>query len=244
MKAQTLTVFTAATALTSVMAIANVANAANFTCSTVDGAGNGATRTCSTEFAPETTDIINESLFLPQFQSSFGTLNSAILEFTGLIEGDAGFESKDARPTTIKVDLSGLLSLEESNGTNLFELNPSKSYQYNVTAYDGKIDFAGTSGRTLEGVTAQQTAQKTYTGSELSPFIGTGSLNYAFSGVATSNVKGTGNIISYVNTRAGAGLKISYNYTKKIPEPATTLGLGVVAAFGLLSQRKKVWKKA
>ncbi|MFB2973674.1 choice-of-anchor E domain-containing protein [Aerosakkonema sp. BLCC-F183] len=245
MKAHFFKAVTAVTALTAVMATNDIAKAASFTCSTIYGAGNDATRICSTSLAPSLTDIIDESLFLPQFNSSeLGTLNSVTLEFTGLLAGGAGFESKDAKSTTITVELGGLLTLQDLNGQSLFALNPKKSYNYSVTNYDGIINFAGTSGKTIDGVTAQQTGQKIYTGSELATFIGAANIEYLFSAEAKSKVTGTGNIISYVDTFAGADLKVSYQYTRKVPEPSVIFGLGAAVILAILVERKKFSKKA
>ncbi|MFB2835978.1 choice-of-anchor E domain-containing protein [Floridanema evergladense] len=244
MKAAFISSIAAITASLGIVATSGVAKAYDFTCSTVDGIGNDATRTCFTQLAPDWTDIFNAPLFLPQFNSSYGTLNSAILEFDGLIQGNAGFESRNATASTITVDLSGLLTLNDADGNSLLSLNPQQFYNYDVTRYDGSTDYAGTSGKTLEGLTAEDSGSKTYTGSELTSFVGTGTVNYSFSAEATSNVRGPGNMRSYVDTKAGAGVKISYNYTRKIPEPTTVIGLGVAAGLGLFSKRNKVWKKA
>ena len=232
------------TALLGIVATSRVAKADDFACFTVDGVGNEATRTCSTNLAPDLTDIFDAPLFLPQFNSSFGILNSATLEFTGLIQGDAGFESRNATPSTITVDLSGLLTLKDASGTSLLELNPQQFYNYNVSKYDNILDYAGTSGKTLEGLTVEDSGNKTFSGAELTSFIGNSTLNYFFSGEATSTIRGSGNIRSYVDTYAGAGIKISYNYTKRVPEPTPIVGLGVVAGLALLTKKNKICKKA
>jgi len=244
MKTKLLTVMTTVTLLTSVLSTTKIAQASSFTCNVVDGIDNDATRTCSTSFALDWTDIIDETLFLPQFKSSWGTLNSATLIYDGQIEGDAAFENRSARTSTITVNLAGLLTLKDSDGNTLFELTPHDSSSYSVARSDGALDYSGTSGKTLEGLNAQQTGQTTFTGSDLTPYIGGGTINYSFSAVANSSVIGSGNINSYINTKAGSSLKIAYNYTRKIPEPSTTLALGLLAGFGLLSQRKRVFTKA
>ncbi len=50
---------------------------------------------------------------------------------------------------------------------------------------------------------------------------------------------------SYIDTYAKAGIKVTYDYddVKSVPEPSTTLGFGLIAGLGLLSQRKKSWLK-
>lgn len=247
MKAKLLTAITATTALTATLSIANVANAASLSYT----ASYQQTEE-DKEYVPYEgyglTDIKNALLSIQKFDSSLGTLDSVMIDFTGSMIGDAQFESRDSRPQTVTVDLSGLVTLTGPNDTTLFDLNPTNQTQYNVSRYDGRTDFAGTSGRTIEGLKAEETGSKTLTdASSLSSFVGSGSVNFSFSSTATSVVKGSGNIVSGVNTYSKAGIKVTYNYSeapRKIPEPSVTLGLGLLAGFGLLSQKKRVFKKA
>lgn len=194
------------------------------------------------------TDINNSILSIQKFDSSLGTLNSVILEFTGSMIGDAEFESRDARPQTITVDLSGLLTLAGPDNSTLFELNPQTINPYNVSAYDGKTDFDGTSGKTIKGIPAEKTASSTLTTlSSLAPFIGTGTVDFSFSAQAKSAVKGSGNLVSGISTYAKGGVKVTYDYTaeapRKIPESSMVLGLGLIAAIGILSQTNNVFNR-
>ncbi|MBD2771874.1 choice-of-anchor E domain-containing protein [Iningainema tapete] len=229
MNTKLLGLLTATTALTGIVATTGVANAATLS------------YTANTDF--ETTNIINSPLSIKKFDAELGILNSVKIDFTGKIQGDAGFESRDAKPATITLDFSGLLELKLADGPYLFNnINPKQSYSYNVTAYDKKLDFAGTSGNTVEGLMATQSASKTFATSEfLDYFTGMGDVNFLFSALADSKVTGSGNISSYVNTEAASSVKVTYNYTKKkkVPEPTTLLGIGLVAGYGFLSQKKK-----
>ncbi|OKH34074.1 hypothetical protein NIES2119_21470 [[Phormidium ambiguum] IAM M-71] len=193
------------------------------------------------------TDIVDSILSIQQFDSSLGTLNSVFIEFTGNMRGDAEFESRDARPQTITVDLSGLLTLVGPNNNPVFELKPQEIRQYDVTRFDGTVDFGGTSGRTITGISAEASTSETIADlSALTPFIGNGTVDFSFSANAESSVRGSGNILSGISTFAKADIKVIYDYTevpKKVPESSMVLGLGLIAGFGLLSQRKNVFNR-
>lgn len=193
------------------------------------------------------TDIVNSILSIQKFDSSLGTLNSVLVEFTGSMRGDAEFESRDARPQTITVDLSGLLTLVGPDNNPVFNLNPQEIRQENVSRYDGVTDFGGTSGRTISGISAEASTSETITDfSALAPFIGSGTVDFSFSARAQSAIRGSGNIISGISTFAKADIKVIYDYTevpKKVPESSMVLGLGLIAGFGLLSQRKNVFNR-
>lgn len=193
------------------------------------------------------TDIENSILSIQKFDSSLGTLNSVFIKFTGNMRGDAKFESTDRRSQTITVDLSGLLTLVGPNNNPVFELKPQEIRPYNVTRFDGKEDYDGTSGRTISGISAEASTSETIKDlSALAPFIGTGTVDFSFSANAESSVRGSGNIGSVINTFAKADIKVIYDYTevpKKVPESSMVLGLGLIAGFGLLYQRKSVFNK-
>lgn len=251
MKAQLLTGLTAAAALAGIVATADIANAGSLTRSTVYQQTEFDRENVPTNYYDQgygRTDI-NSVLSIQKFRPTQGTLKSVTINFSGDIIGDGGFENRDARPQTITANLLGDLDLKLPDGTSLFDLNPTNSRRFeNVSRSDGTLDYAGASGRTFEGLAATAFGQKTFTDSSfLQQFMGSGSMNFSFSATATSTFTGSGNVSSYVDTFARSALMVTYEYEelpRKIPEPATTVGLGVVAGLGLLSQKKKSWKKA
>jgi hypothetical protein len=227
----------AATTLAGIIATTGSANAASISYNT------------STDF--QLTNISNAPLSVQKFDSSLGTLNSVTLTFTGDLEGNAKFENLGASSTPITVNLAGQLGLTLA-GQSLFSINPQETYPqdssgYQVGAFDGTIDFAGTSGKTIQGLTAQKSETQSFTDAQfLQAFTGTGNLDFLFSALATSTVSGSGNMISQITTLAKAGVKVTYDYdpAQSVPEPSAALGFGLVAGIGLLSQRKKNWLKA
>ncbi|MBD2360679.1 PEP-CTERM sorting domain-containing protein [Anabaena minutissima FACHB-250] len=221
----------AATTLAGIIATAGAANAA-----TISYSGG-------TDFA--LTDIIDQSINVQKFDASLGTLKSVILEFDGAIAGGAGFENRGNSAAQVAVKFASDLTLELDQ--ILLSINPQNISTYQVARYDGTTDNAGASGRTLDNLSAAQSGSQSYTDSQiLQSFIGTGNLNFLFSAIATSEIIGSGNMSSYFDTFAKAGVKVTYDYdpVQSVPESSTTLGFGLIAGISLLSQRKKSWLKA
>lgn len=226
MKTKFCSVLVAATTFLSIIATTGSANAASLT------------RTSPTDYAP--TDIIDTPLSIQKFDSDLGTLNSVEINFTSNLKGDAGFENRSPQAAQVTVDLASQVALKLNN-QSLFTLSPENTSTYQVDAQAQK---------TVEGLTANKSETKTFTDSNLlQSFIGTSNLDFLFSTLANSTVAGPGNISSYVNTYAKAGVNVTYNYDdkkppKKVSEPSAVLGIGLVAGFRLLSQRKRSFSKA
>jgi hypothetical protein len=223
----------AATTLAGIVATAGSANAASLS------------YTGSTNF--KTTNIVNEAISVQKFDSSLGTLTGVKLKFTSDIKGSIGFENLGSSPADITVTLGSNVNLKLGN-SSLFSMSPATSQTYqNVAAFDGAIDFKPPSGLDVQGLNATKSDQTTITDSQmLQSFIGTGNLNFLFSAIATSNVSGSGNIVSMISTLAKGTVAVTYDYdpVKSVPEPSAAIGIGLVAGIGLLSQRKKSWLKA
>lgn len=217
-----------ATTFAGIVATSGVANAASLTSSS------------STVFKP--TNISDSPLSVQQFDTSLGALKSVTIEFTGDLLGTAEFENRSPSSTPVTVNLGSNLGLKLNN-QSLFALNPQNSFNYQVGGFDGTIDFGGTSGKSITGLSASKSDTKTYTDNQfLQSFIGTGNLEFLFSAFAQSEVTGSGNMISSITTEAKAGIKVTYDYEalKTVPEPSAVIGLGLIAGIGMLSKNKKI----
>lgn len=247
MKVQGLTGIAAATLLTGIVSSAGIANAASLSRS-----ASYQQTDFDKEEVPEPylsqgyglTDI-EAPISIEKFDSALGTLKSVTLSYSASMKGQGGIENRSATPRSVTVNLSGLLSLSGPNSANLFQLNPQKNLAYNLARYDGKLDYAGASGRTFEGLTADTSGTQVFTDPNiLQWFTGSGMLDFLFTATAQSAVTGSGNISSFINTFAKADLNITYDYDPTpIPEPSTMLGLAGVLG-GIALQRKKAMKKA
>lgn len=217
------------------------------------GFANAGTLSFIDEFDFKTTNF-EETLTINKFDTNLGTLNSIEFEFTGAVKGDVKFESLDAAESTVTATLSSVLELNLPDDDTLFaELNPFVSVSDELSAYDGTIDFGGTSGRSYtrdEGNGVQGSTTKTIkidapTESDLALFAarGGGSLDFSVNAEGRSVGTGSGNLITQFATLASAGIRVSYDYEenepRKIPEPTGALGIGIAGGLALLRKRKK-----
>ncbi|MEH1859399.1 MAG: choice-of-anchor E domain-containing protein [Nostoc sp.] len=209
------------------------------------GAVNAASLSYSSSTDYDFTNIIDAPLSVQKFDSSLGTLKGVTISFTGDLLGNAGFENRSPTPTPVTVNLASQISLKLNN-QSLFALNPQDISSYQAAKYDGKTDYNGTSGKTISNLTATQSATQSFTNTQfLQSVTGNGDIDFLFSALANSVVTGSGNMRSYIDTYAKAGIKVTYDYdeVKSVPESSATLGIGLIAGLCLLSQRKKSWIK-
>ncbi|MBN3958059.1 PEP-CTERM sorting domain-containing protein [Nostoc sp. NMS8] len=212
---------------------------------TTSGVANAASLSYTSSLDYKLTNIVDAPLSIQQFNSSLGTLKGVTIGFTGDILGNAGFENTGDTSSPVTVNLASQLALKLNN-QSLFALNPQNSFSYEVGQFDNSIDFGGTSGKTVSGLTATKSGTQSFTDTQLlQSFIGNSDIDFLFSATANSVVSGSGNIAAYVQTLAKADIKVTYDYddVKSIPEPSATLGVGLIAGLCLLSQRKKSWIK-
>ncbi|MBD2499980.1 choice-of-anchor E domain-containing protein [Anabaena azotica] len=222
----------AATTLAGVIATAGTASAASLT--------QTATFTASTG-SFQVTDF-DQNFSIQQFSPSLGKLQKVTVDFFGEIQGDGKFENRSSRSATVDVILGGRLSLDQAELTPrpLLELKPTTVKRYNVARYDGTTDYAGASGRTFTGLSTSGSGSTTFTDlASLKVFTGKGDVDFLFSAIANSQVVGSGNISSEINTLARGSVTVTYEYKERVPEPSVVIGMGLFAGLGMLSNRKK-----
>jgi hypothetical protein len=181
----------------------------------------------------------SDNLVIPKFDPALGTLISVSWSVSGNIEGSAAFESLDASATTIQTALSATIRLQRPDATDLQVIIPVAMNSDSASAFDGGIDFGGTSGKTYAGLTASDSGSS----SSMSPadlalftagFLGE-TISLPVSATGSSTGSGAGNLLLLFNTFAGASAEVCYTY-EPIPAPSALalLGLG-----GLVAGRRR-----
>jgi hypothetical protein len=166
-----------------------------------------------------------QSLSVAQFDPSLGTLTGIDITSAGSFVSDIKVESLDSAPSTITATDSGTLTLT-GPGVSGLVTNGSSSQTFNATAYDGILDFGGTSGHDFGPQSAPGSQTITLTSaSDLALFEGTGSVSFTELAHATSSASGAGNLVSQITTNAGAQLTVVYHY---IPSNALKPGAYVL----------------
>ena len=215
-------------------------------------AGRAATESFSISFPGpagtgyQTTDW-NTTLAVSKFDPSLGVLQSITYILTGRVQGTAAVESRDNSAVTVTTQLSALITLDRPDNSALVTTLPVVNTSTPVTAYDGVLDFGGTSGRTFSGEqnTLVNTVSNDTGASDLALFTGSsgapGTISLPTTAAGKSNAGGSGNLISQFTTTAGADFTVTYNYTPA-PEPGTYAlmlgGLGALIGVQRLRRRR------
>lgn len=192
------------------------------------------------------TNFSGETASVDQFDSSLGTLNSVTIELFGNVSGTFQYESQDGSPATVNMNLSAEVGLSTAGLGEFLVALPTLSQTFNTTAFDGSIDFAGTSGGTVTGLNSSDDETTTLLGGDMSEFIGLGTIDLFVSGVGLSSASGPGNLFQGFSTLAGASVTVTYDYTEATTPPPSPVPLPAgmplmlvgLAALGIAKRRK------
>ena len=195
----------------------------------------------SDSIALATTNWSN-TLSFSKFDTSLGNLTSIRFDLSGVVQGNGNAESLDATASTVTLSLGSLLGLTRPDNSTLVVTNPVFSQTFNFSAFDGSINFDGTSGGSTGSVSASgANFFVSSSASDLALFsaLGGGTINLGLNAVGASSGNGSGNLLTQFSTAASGVAKVTYTYTAKtpstdVPEPASLAlicgGLGLLGA--------------
>lgn len=188
-------------------------------------AGSYAQQIVHTASVPLSSTNWNQTVSIPKFDLNPTCLQSVCVELQGHVEGLAKFESLDAAPATVTMNLQATITIKRPDGSPLVTVIPLANTVDDVTAYDGVLDFAGTSGRTYGDLSgnAIESGCKTEP-TDLALFSGTGNISLPVEAQGTSNGSGAGNLILQFNTSASVMVVVTYTYDCSVPAEQTTWG--------------------
>ena len=175
------------------------------------------------------------NLTLQKFDTSLGVLQSITFLYSGDVSTTFRLESLDNAPALVTGTSSGKLFFDSPISDTL---NASNSIGVPLDAFDGSIDFGGTSGTAAGPVVASASNSKTLL-SGFGAYEGLGTYDILVDAEGLSSASGAGNLVSIINTEAFAEVKVTYEYREnQTPEPASMLMVGL-GLLGLGAARRR-----
>ena len=168
-------------------------------------------------FANRTTGW-NDSAAISQFDPALGTLQSVNITVSADLVGSIAAENLGSSAASVSTTDAVTLTLDLPGSTPTFAYGPSISDSMSLGAFDGSVDYAGTSGR-IDQLSVQPVSSSTTLNiaADLAPFTGQGVVVLPVSATSSATIDGPGNLAAGLLTDAGGTVSVSYTYL-----PATT----------------------
>jgi uncharacterized repeat protein (TIGR01451 family) len=162
---------------------------------------------------PSTATNFSLQGLLDQFDPSLGALQEIDMTHAGSITSDIKVENTSTSSgSIINGTVAGDLTLQAPGGVNDKLSLSQYAGTFNAQVYDQSLDFAGASGSDFGQKTANGSDSIVLTGSQMTPFIGTGQVQVTESAEATSTAGGGGNVVVNVVSTGLANITVVYKY--------------------------------
>jgi hypothetical protein len=185
-------------------------------------AGSAAAQTqtvCFTDTIPLQPTNWSGQVSIPKFDPNLGTLQSIAFDLTGNVQGSARAESLDAAPTIVNTSFSANITLTRPDLSVIVVTLPVANFSDSFTAFDGVLDFGGTSGTIHAGINVSDTQSfmSPPPASDLPLFTGAGNILLPVTAQGASLATGAGNLITQFMTDAAATVRVCYTYLPNNP---------------------------
>jgi hypothetical protein len=160
------------------------------------------------------------------FSSTLGTLTEVDLVTSGWFQTQFSAENLGPSSCTIVGTTGGNLAINLPTGAMPVTI-PPVTETFNASAFDGELDYGGTSGQTFAPATSYSMPQMTILTSpaDLAAFTGHFRIPISVSGHATGSVASDGNDLSTAfQTDTSATITVIYHYIPHLPDPGPSNG--------------------
>jgi hypothetical protein len=158
---------------------------------------------------------------VPQFDPELGTLTSIEIHVEDKLTSVIKIENLENAAATVFSNVTGTTGL----GGPSLDILPTElvlNQSFVATAFDGVIDFGGTSGKDYGPQVAGNSQTKVLTtAEELAPYIGTGTVTISERTQSSASASALANIVLQVNTTISGRVRVVYNY---IPNSCLSAG--------------------
>jgi len=157
---------------------------------------------------------------LPQFDAALGTLTKVDVTVTADTDTQQKVENKDETPHTMGSTVTVELDVQRTDGTSITMVSiPTSNESFAASAFDGTLDYDGTSGKTFDVQTGNESKTLSFnTESDLALYKGNGTYDFPVFAKALWNCSGSGNAACEVDTYAAAEIAVTYTYTPPMPD--------------------------
>lgn len=150
----------------------------------------------------------SQTVTIPRFPASLGTLDDVRVELRNVVRGRVGYENTAASAATSVISLQGTLAL--TGAGNNFATIAALPVAAQTQAFDGVIDFAGPSGGLVANLVTQATNQSTPTESL---YIGSGTVSLTLNATNTTNIASGAPLQLNPRVQVDAEVRVTYVYT-------------------------------
>jgi len=183
----------------------------------------------------------SSSMTVSKFDPNLGTLVSIDFTLSAQSQGDARAESLDASAAQVTLTFQNTVTLTRPDTSVIVVTIPEAQFMHVLSAFDGMIDFGGTSGVSHLGLVANDSDSVTAPPppSDLALFTGPaglpGTITLPVAASGSSSASGPGNLTSNFTSAASASLQVCYNYIPNTPPSFTSpqCGTTLMASAGV-----------
>jgi hypothetical protein len=196
-------------------------------------------------FGLSQTNFSNQVLF-NDFNPALGVLTGISIVLTGSSQVQEVFENLNAAPTTFSATATTALTFTGTGISPVAGHAATLGSETTLGAFDGVIDFRGTSGFviTSTGFDLSEFATEDVQSSDFSNFIGSGNYTGLISGLGIFSISGADNVVSLFSAEEEGAVSLTYTFTEAavgaVPEPSTwAMMLLGFAGIGFMVYRRK-----